>query len=302
MKWGDIKLNALKKIDPAITSLTPTRNTKDYLNAMIPAANRGLYDLATAGKFIEKEFYINIPENPNTIEDADLTVQHINDDIVLGGLPAKAFYFESTGPAKVDIYVGDNVVLTKEIERTSEFIKVKGIIPNNEEKDVKIAFTGLYPYQFRNVALYNVNFQADDDVWEYAKKRRFDLRELTDDFYMLVTHDVVLERDTNYVKFKDYEWEGDSTLILDGLRQGNYIVHYYAYPREITIETADDYELGLDPEVAALLPVYIASELYEDDDSNMAYYFREQYMEAKQKLIPTVPRGKASYIDNWGWD
>ena len=92
------------------------------------------------------------------------------------------------------------------------------------------------------------------------------------------------------------------TLVLDGLKQGNYIVHYYAYPREITIETADDYELGLDPEVAALLPVYIASELYEDDDSNMAYYFREQYMEAKQKLVPTIPRGKASYIDNWGWD
>lgn len=301
MNWGEIKLAALKKIDPAITSLTPTRNTKDYLNAIIPAANRGLFDLSTAGKYIVKEFCINIPENTNLLSGTQKTMQHINTDISYEAAGAKAYYFETTGPARVDIYLDETLALSKEIEARSAFEVMKGIIPNTEEKTAKIVFSGAYPYQFRNVALYNIIFQSDEAVWDASPIRRIDLRDVLQDFYKLVTTDVVFEKDGEYLKFKDYEWEGDSTLILDGLKQGNYKIHYFAYPKEITSETEDDYELELDPEVAALLPVYIAAELYEDDDSSMAYYIREQYETAKQRLVPTDVQGKAKFVDRWGW-
>lgn len=301
MNWGEIKLAALKKIDPAITSLTPTRNTKDYLNAIIPAANRGLFDLSTAGKYIVKEFCINIPENTNLLSGTQKTMQHINTDIGYEAKCAKAYYFETTGPAKVDIYLDENLVQSKEIEAHSAFEVMKGIIPNTEEKTAKIVFSGDYPYQFRNVALYNITFQSEEDVWDASPIRRIDLRDVLQDFYKLVTTDVVFEKDGEYLKFKDYDWEGDSTLILDGLKQGNYKIHYFAYPKEITSQTEDDYELELDPEVAALLPVYIAAELYEDDDSSMAYYIREQYEAAKQRLVPTDVQGKAKFVDRWGW-
>ena len=301
MNWGEIKLAALKKIDPAITSLTPTRNTKDYLNAIIPAANRGLFDLSTAGKYIVKEFCINIPENPNLLSGAQKTMQHINTDISYEAEGARAYYFETTGPARVDIYLDGTLALSKEIEAHSAFEVMKGIIPNTEEKTVKIVFSGDYPYQFRNVALYNITFQSEEDVWDASPIRRINLRDALQDFYKLVTTDVVYEKDGEYLKFKDYDWEGDSTLILDGLKQGNYKIHYFAYPKEITSQTEDDYELELDPEVASLLPVYIAAELYEDDDSSMAYYIREQYEAAKQRLVPTDVQGKAKFVDRWGW-
>lgn len=301
MNWGEIKLAALKKIDPAITSLTPTRNTKDYLNAIIPAANRGLFDLSTAGKYIVKEFCINIPENTNLLSGTQKTMQHINTDIGYEAKGAKAYYFETTGPAKVDIYLDETLALSKEIEAHSAFEVMKGIIPNTEEKTAKIVFSGDYPYQFRNVALYNITFQSDEDVWDASPIRRINLRDALQDFYKLVTTDVVYEKDGEYLKFKDYDWEGDSTLILDGLKQGNYKIHYFAYPKEITSQTEDDYELELDPEVASLLPVYIAAELYEDDDSSMAYYIREQYEAAKQRLVPTDVQGKAKFVDRWGW-
>lgn len=301
MNWGEIKLAALKKIDPAITTLMSTRNTKDYLNSIVPAANRGLFDLSTAGKFIIKECCINVPENRNLLSETKKTVQHINDDIAYEAMGARAYYFETTGGAKVYIYVDETLVSTKEIAAKSDFEVVKGIIPNEEKKAVKIVFSGAYPYQFRNVALYDITFADDSSVWDYTPVLRIDLKEYADSFYRLVTTDVVREKDGSYIKYKDYEWEGDSTLILNGLSEGNYKVHYYAYPKEITDETSDDYELALDPEVAALLPVYIASELYEDDDSSMAYYFREQYMEAKQRLVPTQIQGKAKFVDRWGW-
>lgn len=301
MNWGEIKLAALKKIDPAITSLVPTRNTKDYLNSIIPAANRGLFDLSTAGKFIIREHCINVPGNRNLLSGTTKTIQHYNSDIEYSARGAKAFYYEATGPASIKIYVDETLTHTEEIGAQNDFKAVKGIIPNEEEKTAKIVFSGAYPYQFRNIALYDITFPSDEAVWDFAPVLRIDLKEDAKDFYRLVTTDVVKEKDGSYVKYKDYEWEGDSTLILDGLTEGNYKVHYFAYPEEITLETPEDYELALDPEVAALLPVYIASELYEDDDSSMAYYFREQYMEAKQRLVPTQIQGKAKFIDRWGW-
>lgn len=300
MNWGEIKLAALKKVEPATVSLIPTRNTKDYFNAIIPAANRGLFDLSTAGKYIIKEFCINIPEDRNLLGRQSM-IQHINHDITFEADAACAFYFESTGPAKIDIYVGESLAITKEIGACSDFKKFKGIITNGDKKTVKIVLSGEYPYQARNLALYDINFESDESVWESSPIRRINLKEEVSDFYKLVTTDVVREKNGEYLKYKDYEWEGDSTLILDGYTEGNYKVHYFAYPKEITEDTPDDYELELDPEVAALLPVYIASELYEDDDSSMAYYFREQYTEAKQRLIPTQVQGRAKFVDRWGW-
>jgi hypothetical protein len=151
------------------------------------------------------------------------------------------------------------------------------------------------------VALYDIKFASDDSVWDYAPVLRIDLKTYAEDFFRLVTTDVVKEKDGSYIKYKDYEWEGDSTLILDGLSEGNYKVHYFAYPKEITEDTPDDYELALDPEVAVLLPVYIAAELYEDDDVSTAGWFREQYAEAKQRLVATQVQGKAKFVDRWGW-
>lgn len=298
MNWGEIKLAALKKIDPAVTSLTPTRNTRDYLNAIIPTANRGLNDLSSVGKFLIKAYDIQIPDLKSAATWLE-TRQHLNADIEYESDGAKAFSLEATGPASVRIYIGESLAQTKEIEAGSDFQTIKGKILNEDGKPVKIAFSGAYPYQIRNVALHRIEFESDDAVWECGKIRRFDLKKLIPDFYKIVSTDVV--REDGYEKYRDYRWEGDSTLVLDGTTPGNYKVHYYAYPREITTETPDDYELELNQEVAAILPIYIAAELLEDDDSSMAYYVREQYEAAKQRLLPTVPLGKPAFIDKWGW-
>ena len=297
--WYDIKLAALKKMDPAVTSLAPTRNTKDYLNSIIPAANRGLQDLATAGKFIIKELGIMIPEITTVYLDEKLT-QHNDKDITVDGPAAKSFYCEVSGLADIKIYVGEQLQETRKTTHRAGFEVVKASFVNEENLPVKIVFSGSKPYLFRNVAMYDMAFESDEEVWEYAKNRKFDLKKLTDDFFRLATQDVVVEG-PEYGRYVDYFWEGDSTLVLPGLTQAVYKVHYYAYPQEITQDTPDDTVMALDPEVANLLPVYIASELYEDDDESKAYYFRQQYEEAKQRLIPTIRQGKSEFEDVWGW-
>ena len=132
MNWQEIKLAALKKIDPAVTSLTPTRNTRDYLNAIIPAANRGLNDLSSVGKFLIRAYNVQIPDLQGAFTILE-TRQHLNEDIILESEGARAFSFEITGPANVKIYTGETLALEKEIKATSDFQTVKGKIPAGEE-------------------------------------------------------------------------------------------------------------------------------------------------------------------------
>lgn len=300
--WGEIKLAAMKKADSSVDSLAMTRNTRDYINTAVDVANRGLQDLATTGKMLIKEYYIMIPEIKNILSDSSDIVQHFDEDIVYKADKAKAYYFEISGKGTVQIMVGNTLFTEIRHESAAGFKIYKGKIENPEDKAVIIIFTGLYPYQFRNVAMYVQAFEEDDDVWEFSTKRRFNLKELVEDFFMLVSHDVVLmSNKTEYVKFHDYQWEGDDTLLLDGTMPGNYIVHYYAYPKNITNDTPDDYVLSLDPEVGNILPLYMASQFIEEDDPSQAFYIREQYEEAKSHLRATVKKGKPVFVDVRRW-
>ena len=64
----------------------------------------------------------------------------------------------------------------------------------------------------------------------------------------------------------------------------------------------DDYELPLDREVAAILPLYMASQLYKDDDIGVATQYRNEFEVAFERLQNAVPSGKAEkVISESGW-
>jgi hypothetical protein len=79
-------------------------------------------------------------------------------------------------------------------------------------------------------------------------------------------------------------------------------VYYKAYPDQITLDTPDDYELPLDPEVATLLPLYMASQLYKDDDNSIATVYRNEFEVAFERLQngSNIPR-KEEFVSNTGW-
>lgn len=303
--WAEIKLQTLKKIDPMYNSLTPSRNTKDYLNGMVESANRGLQDLATAGKYIVKRK--EITQNPvkNLLPAGSTDIfQHLNSDISYLAGGALAYYFEVDNPAVVELFVGD--VLTKTITHTGtgSFTAYKGLIANPDGDTVKLNFSGGYPYQYMNVALYDVAFASDDDVFEYTSFKRYDLRDILPDFYKLVSTDVVFQvgiSEPVYEKTSAYKWEGDSVLVLNGLQKGKWIVHYYSYPQKLTSQTPDEEIIELDPEVASLLPVYMAWQLYFEESPSKASQFRDEYIYGKEQLSPSQPMGQGKFVDVTGW-
>lgn len=87
-----------------------------------------------------------------------------------------------------------------------------------------------------------------------------------------------------YGRAEDYSLEGDDVLVIPGDLQGEYTVWYAAYPKTITNSTEDAEELDLPPEAAVLVPLYIAGELYKDDDLSMATMFRNEFEDGLGKL------------------
>ena len=57
---------------------------------------------------------------------------------------------------------------------------------------------------------------------------------------------------------------------------------------KITSDTDDDYQLNLPEDACVLIPLYIASQLYKDDDISQATAYRNEFEVGLQDLIPNI--------------
>lgn len=95
---------------------------------------------------------------------------------------------------------------------------------------------------------------------------------------------VMLDDGNIYDVAEDWSMEGDDVLVIPGNVEGEYTVWYRAYPQTITADTPDTEEIDMTPDAAALIPLYIAAELYKEDELAMATVLRNEYEDGLQKL------------------
>lgn len=135
----------------------------------------------------------------------------------------------------------------------------------------------------------NISQDGSDD-----EPQRYDFSRLTPDFYSFDEDQVFhIGEDGAQARFDDFEIEGESVLVLSPELIGDWRVYYNAYPPRITGDTKDEYELPLYPEVAALLPLYLASQLYKDDDIGMATQYRNEFEVGREALLTRAQAGTA---------
>ena len=103
-------------------------------------------------------------------------------------------------------------------------------------------------------------------------------------FRALEREQLMLDAGGIYDAAEDWSLEGDDVLVLPGNVAGTYTVWYAAYPQTITAATPDSEELDLPAEAAALVPLYIAGELYKEDELAMATMFRNEVEDGLQKM------------------
>lgn len=127
-----------------------------------------------------------------------------------------------------------------------------------------------------------------------TRNYRITLTDYCPRFRCMERNQLMLETVDGYGRAQDWELEGDGVLILPGDTEGTYTVWYDAYPVKIKADTPDETELELAEEAAVLVPLYIAAELYKEDDLAMATIFRNEFEDGLAKLQASYqesPRG-----------
>lgn len=304
MTWKDIKLATIQKMFSADGSTIPSDDsTRDYIAAMPYAANEGILMMSTAGKFLVKEFSISVNPIKNLLSEyfSNQIHQKVSGDLEFSADNVHSFYFEVTGRCSVTIVINDTTVYSETIDALDKYVTYKGILNNEENKGAVITFTSEYPYAVKNIALYEAKYMEDAEVPAYAEKIRYRIPDIVEDFHSV--NSIYFEGDNpRYVKTDDVYQEGDKVLAFDRKEAGNYIIYYNALPVTLTVGTEDDYELPLDREVAAILPLYMASQLYKDDDIGVATQYRNEFEVAFERLQNAVPSGKAEQmVSESGW-
>lgn len=304
--WKDIKLATLQKMFSADGDTIPNdSSTRDYIASMPTAANEGLQLLSTAGKFVIKS--IDIANNPveNLLTDGERIKSCEGGTITFEADEAKSLYLEYFGVCTINIKVGETDYFNDTLTSKRGYSSFKKLIENEDNEKVVVTLVSTYPLALKNIALYKAVFETEEEIQSFAEKIRYNLKELAPDFYMLSDDPIVFEGDKTsyrYIQSNDYLQEGNTVLVLDRSVKGNFKIYYKAYPQMITSQTTDDTELTVDPEVLALLPLYMASQLYKEDDNGIATTYRNEFEVAFGRLRDTKSAPSAEiFTSESGW-
>lgn len=94
---------------------------------------------------------------------------------------------------------------------------------------------------------------------------------------------------------------GGKYLVFPAEYEGDFEFFYDAKPTTITLSTPDSKKIDLPDDAVVLLPLYIASQLYKDDDIAIATYYRNEFETAFERLTNPRTVSKESFTSNTGW-
>ena len=201
--------------------------------------------------------------------------------------------------------MGDSEVENTEISSRKMFSPFSGRLenPNNEKVIVKIL--SQYKGAVKNATLYADRFYEDEEIFPDTSRVAYDMAKLTTDFFSFDPGNIYYEGDLlteQYIRTHNVYDESGHVILFANDMPGNYTVYYRAYPDVITSQTADDYELNVPPEVAVILPLYMASQLYKDDDNGIATSYRNEFEVAFERLsLPAVLSSSEKFTSESGW-
>ncbi|KJS84987.1 MAG: hypothetical protein JM58_09465 [Peptococcaceae bacterium BICA1-8] len=207
---------------------------------------------------------------------------------------SKAYYFEVDGVAT--IYVEEETstgvwsVLTTISHTTpkGEFTVYKGLITASDvTNNIRVRFSGSYPYNIRNRALYAYTFPTTDDIPDYIPYVRYTM---PTDFIMLKK--VVHRTDPRqYRNLGDFQWEGKKTFVVNYDFTGSFDVYYYKQPTTIASDATDSVEFEIDEEAQDPIPYYMASFAIREENEGAANTLFAIYQNKLSNLPTSVAEG-----------
>lgn len=94
---------------------------------------------------------------------------------------------------------------------------------------------------------------------------------------------------------------GGKYLVFPAKYEGDFEFFYDAKPTTITLSTPDSKKIDLPDDAVVLLPLYIASQLYKDDDNAIATMYRNEFETAFERLTNPRTVTREKFSSNTGW-
>ena len=298
--WEQVKVASLQKMFAADGNVIPNDDSvKDYVASMPQACNEALSIISRVGRYIYKTVGISHNPIPNLItgsRDKQLLTYEYSEEID----DAKSYYFQYSGTGTLEIYEDGTLVETLALD-SENFEEARGFISDGVKR-TKFVFKPTYPLTITNLAFYPVSFASEDKIPAYMDCVKYDLSALVPDFHTLenVYYDGM---NAKYMQTSIYNLEGDHTLVLRADKPGNYTVYYRSFPNMVTNQTLDTYEFDLPDDFMLLIPMYIASELYKEDDLAIATSYRNQFEVEIKRLSDEAAQAPSSeeFESKGGW-
>jgi hypothetical protein len=292
----DIKIIQLINQYSVNGSLVSALSNADYLlktRNLIDACNKEI----ASKKKIPATKHISQNPIPNQIQgfQGQFMYQHLNKDITFTAVGSKAYYFECDKQATVTIEVNGVTQATLNLTDT-EFTPHSGFITSQASDSVVIRFSGLYPYNIQNIALYAYAFATVEDIPQY---RAYNIYPLPLD-YMEMQNVKIEQYPFSYVSLNDYFIQHPNILI-NSFISGNISINYFKYPTSITTETAETTELENTPDAQELIPYYVAGHVYLEDNITIGTMLLNEYENKLSKLLTPPTSNQTTIINSWGW-
>lgn len=280
-------------------------NSLDYrmrLRLLYDAAQK---EIATTSKKIRKVTRISqnpIPSQlPNQVYSFDVQ-QHLDADIkTVSCLGSQAYTFKVDNIATVFVEessdggatwnILDTIIHTTPI---GEFVEYKGlIIPSQLTNLIRIRFSGPYPYNYRDVALFKYKFPTGSAVPQYT---RYNYYTMPDDFYQLNKITLKGNKDSgnSFKTISDFYWQKRNILAVNYYVIGEYTVDYFAYPKTIDDDTDENEEFEVDVEAQEAIPYYAAAHLKMDEDGVVGNKLYSMYQSKLANLDDKISNGSSS--------
>ena len=114
------------------------------------------------------------------------------------------------------------------------------------------------------------------------------------------------DEEGNYATTRLFDIEAGRYLLLPAYKSGEWRVYAICIPESIKIteSTEDGFEIALPKECCDILPLYIASQLYKDDDISMATIWRNEFNVALEAIAAQEAENASScgsFESETGW-
>ena len=147
----------------------------------------------------------------------------------------------------------------------------------------------------------SVDVELDERV---QGNRLLKIRELVPDFMRLCPDRLTITDEyNNFYRINDYQFDGDDQLYIPGTYTGTLVIWYEALPQQVTEQTPGDTTFDLSEEAQRAVPLYIASQIFKEDDISMAVQYLNEYENVKAILASRSSQTQSGggFTSVWGW-